>query len=62
MEIEITIPSKSNRKAPIPYDKYTYKGRRLIENLFGDIKHFRGISTRYHKLAETFCAGLHLVP
>ena len=61
MEIEITIPSKSNRKAPIPYDKYTYKGRHLIENLFGDIKHFRGISTRYHKLTATFCAGLHLV-
>ena len=61
MGIEITIPSKSNRKEPIPYDRYSYKGRHLIENLFGDIKHFRGISTRYHKLAETFCAGLHLV-
>ncbi len=61
MGIEITIPSKSNRKAPIPYDKYSYKGRHLIENLFVDIKHFRGVSTRYHKLAETFCAGLHLV-
>ena len=61
MKIEITIPSKSNRKAPVPYDKYSYKGRHLIENLFGDIKHFRGISTRYHELAETFRAGRHLV-
>ncbi len=61
MGIEITIPSKSNRKVPIPYDEYSYKGRHLIENLFVDIKHFRGISTRYQKLAETFCAGLHLV-
>ena len=61
MGIEITVPSKSNRKEPIPYDEYRYKGRHLIENLFGDIKHFRGIATRYHKLAETFCAGLHLV-
>ena len=61
MGIEVTIPSKSNRKVPIPHDRYSYKGRHLIENLFVDIKHFRGISTRYHKLAETFCAGLHLV-
>ena len=61
IEIEITISSKSNRVSPIPYDHYSYKGRHLIENLFVDIKHFRGISTRYHKLAETFCAGLHLV-
>ena len=59
--IERTIPSKSNRKEPIPYDEYHYKGRHLVENLFADIKHFRGIATRYHKLAETFCAGLHLV-
>ena len=61
MGIEVTIPSKANRKVPIPHDRYSYKGRHLIENLFVDIKHFRGISTRYHKLAETFCAGLHLV-
>ena len=61
MGIEITIPSKRNRKEPIPYDECHYKGRHLVENLFVDIKHFRGISTRYHKLSETFCAGLHLV-
>ena len=57
MGIEITIPSKSNRKAPIPYDKYSYKGRHLIENLFVDIKHFRGISTRYHKLDFVHLGG-----
>ena len=61
LEIKPTIPSKSNRKAKIPHDRYTYKGRHLIENLFLDTKHFRGIGTRYHKLAETFCAGAHLV-
>ena len=59
--IEITIPSQSNRKALIPYDEYSYKGRCLIENRFVDIEHFRGISTQYHKVAETFCGGFHLV-
>ena len=58
--IDATIPSKSNRKVQIPHDRYTYKGRHLAENLFADLKHFRGISTRYQKLKETFCAGLHL--
>ena len=61
MGIEVTIPSKSNRNPQIPHDRYTFKGRHLIENLFADIKQFRGISTRYHQPASTFCAGLHLV-
>ena len=61
MGIDATIPSKSNRKVQIPHDRYSYKGRHLVENLFSDLKHYRGISTRYHKLAETFCAGLHLM-
>ncbi len=58
--IDATIPSKSNRREPIPHDRHSYKGRHLVENLFVDLKHFRGISTRYQKLAQTFCAGLHL--
>ena len=61
MGIDATIPSKANRKIQIPHDRYSYKGRHLVENLFADIKAFRGISTRYHKLENTFCAGLHLV-
>lgn len=58
--IDANIPSKSNRKEQIPHDRDSYKGRHLVENLFADLKQFRGISTRYQKLAETFCAGLHL--
>ena len=58
--ITITIPSRSIRKEKIPYDKKSYKGRHLVENYFGDVKHFRGIYTRFCKYAETFCAGLHL--
>ncbi len=59
--IDATIPSKANRNPQIPHDRYSYKGRHLVENLFSDLKEFRGISTRYHKLSDTFCAGLHLV-
>ena len=59
--IEPTIPSKRNRKIPIPHDTKKYKGRHLNENLFDDLKEFRGLATRYCKYAATFCAGLHLV-
>ena len=52
MGIEVTIPSKSNRKEPIPHDSYSYKRRHLIENLFVDITHYRGISAKYHQLAR----------
>ncbi len=56
-----TIPSKANRNEPLPYDERSYKGRHLIENAFMDAKQFRGIYTRYHKLAIMFEGLVHLV-
>lgn len=60
-EIIATIPSKSNRVAPIYYDTVSYKARHLVENAFVDAKQFRGIATRYCKLAEMFEGILCLV-
>ena len=60
-EIIATIPSKSNRREPIYYDVWSYKGRHLVENAFADAKQFRGIATRYCKLAEMFAGMLSLV-
>jgi transposase len=51
------IPSKSNRKVPIPHDRETYKRRHFVENFFQRIKEHRAIATRYEKLSSTF-AGL----
>lgn len=59
--IEAVIPSKSNRKEPIPYDKDVYKERNLVERFFNQIKHFRRIATRYEKTSRNFLAMLHLV-
>ena len=59
--IKTTVPGKRNRRVPILYDVWSYKGRHLIENVFADMKEFRGIATRYHKLASTFCGGMHLM-
>jgi transposase len=55
------IPSKTDRKAPIPHDKDMYKWRHLVENFFQMIKEFRRIATRYEKTDTSFAAVIHLV-
>jgi transposase len=57
---EIVIPSKSNRKEPGLFDRELYKARHLIEPLFCNLKQFRGIVTRYDKLARNFLAAIYL--
>ena len=54
------IPSKSNRKATITYDKDMYRWRHLIENFFAKPNKFRAIATRYDKTDDSFQANIHL--
>jgi transposase len=54
------IPSKADRKAPIPHDEEMYKWRHLVENFFQKIKEFRRIATRYEKTDASFAAIIHL--
>ena len=58
--IVATIPSRSNRKAPAPFDTERYKTRHLVENFFADLKQFRGVATRYCKLADRYRAFVSL--
>ena len=58
--IEPVIPPKSNVKQPAVCDMDAYKARHLVENAFADLKQFRGIATRYCKLASTFVALVSL--
>lgn len=51
---EAVIPSKSNRKNPRDYDTCLYKERNKIERMYGKLKHFRRIATRYDKLASSY--------
>ena len=51
------IPSKSNRITPIPHDKALYRQRHRIENMFGRLKDWRRIHTRYDRCAHTFMAA-----
>lgn len=52
------IPSKSNRKTPIPHDRVLYRQRHHIENMFGKLKDWRRIHTRYDRCAHTFMSAI----
>jgi transposase len=52
------IPSKANRKVPIPHDKDLYRQRHKIENMFGRLKDWRRIHTRYDRCAHTFFSAI----
>ncbi len=47
------IPSKANRKEPIPHDHIAYKMRNIIERSFNRLNDWRGIATRYDKRPPT---------
>ena len=53
------IPPKRNRKKPPWYDPVSYRTRHLVENLFADLKQFRGIAARYCKLGESYEAFIN---
>ncbi|ACI94812.1 conserved hypothetical protein [Afipia carboxidovorans OM5] len=52
------IPSKSNRKNPIEHDRKLYRQRHKIENMFGRLKDWRRIHTRYDRCAHTFMSAI----
>jgi transposase len=56
-ETEAVIPSIARRKPMIPHDAAAYRQRNLIERMFGRLKDFRRVATRYDKLARNFLAG-----
>jgi transposase len=56
--IATCIPSKANRNLPIPHDTVLYKRRHKIENMFGRLKDWRRIHTRYDRCAHTFMSAI----
>ena len=52
------IPSRTNRKRPIPHDKHLYRQRHKIENMFGKLKDWRRIATRYDRCAHAFFSAI----
>jgi transposase len=56
--IQACIPSRSNRKIHIPHDKLRYRNRHKIENMFGKLKDWRRIHTRYDRCPEVFLSAI----
>ena len=52
------IPSKTNRKISIPHDRTLYHQRHKIENMFGRLKDWRRIHTRYDRCSHTFFSAI----
>ena len=55
------IPPKANRIVKRDCDFALYCERNLVERFFNTLKHFRGIATRYDKLARNFLAAVQFV-
>jgi len=52
------IPPKSNRRWKPCFSPALYRCRNAIERMFGRLKDFRRIATRYDKLASNFLAAV----
>jgi len=54
------IPRRGKRKAPVTYDKRHYKRRNRIEIMFGRLKDWRGVATRYDRFPTVFLSAITL--
>lgn len=54
------IAINASRSKKPPFDEHLYRERYRIENLFGRLKNFRRISTRYEKLCAHFSSMIAL--
>lgn len=66
-----TIPERRDQQAnrrrrgraggrPVGFDKTLYKRRNVVERSFCQLKHWRGLATRYDKHARNYLGGLTL--
>jgi len=54
------VKPRTNRTRTLAFSAFLYKERNLVERFFNKLKHFRGVATRYDKLAENYLAGIKL--
>jgi transposase len=59
-DVEAVIPSKRNRKAPIPHDRIRYRTRHRIENLFCRVKDYTRIILRKCKTSRSYAGFVSL--
>lgn len=54
------IPGGKSREAPVKYDKRRYRRRGRIEMIFGHLKDWRRVATRYDRCPEVFLNAITL--
>jgi len=54
------IPGRKQRKKPVKYDKRRYKRRNRIEIMFGRLKDWRRVATRYDRCPKVFLSAIML--
>jgi transposase len=55
-----TIPSTATRTVPYKHSRIAYRRRNRIERLFGHLKNWRRVATRYDRLACNYLAAVAL--
>ena len=54
------IPGRKSRDKPVKYDKRRYKRRNRIEIMFGRLKDWRRVATRYDRCPKVFLSAIAL--
>lgn len=54
------IPGRKSRGKPVKYDKRRYKRRNRIEIMFGRLKDWRRVATRYDRCPKVFLSAIAL--
>ena len=58
--IRACIPGRKQRKTSVKYDTRRYKRRNRIEIMFGRLKDWRRVATRYDRCPEVFLSAIAL--
>lgn len=59
--IEAVIPGRASRDVVYPLNRAAYRRRNIIERMFGKLKNWKRIATRYDRLAVNYLATIALV-
>jgi transposase len=59
--IEAVIPGRASRNVAYPLNRAAYRRRNVIERMFGKLKNWKRIATRYDRLAVNYLAAIALV-
>jgi transposase len=59
--IEAVIPGRAARAVVDPLNRTAYRRRNIVERMFGRLKNWKRIATRYDRLAVNYLAAIILV-